>query len=179
MRADMIMVVKDGEIIENGSHEELVNLKGKYYSLYTKQFRTLLPHERSLSKSPRKDPIIINDLSPERKTAELVIKELNKANLEGNNTVLQTLLMLGTLLTIFQVPKLKADAPEFVPKHLRQSTNDTDYSSLGGSNQDPTGQAKHVKDPKKHRTESRKPRLSLGKKSGLKSAKRVEELVGK
>ena len=36
--ADVILVVKDGKIIERGSHEELLNKKGYYLSLYTKQF---------------------------------------------------------------------------------------------------------------------------------------------
>ena len=36
--ADVILVVKDGKIIERGSHEELLHKKGYYFSLYTKQF---------------------------------------------------------------------------------------------------------------------------------------------
>ncbi|MGN0626180.1 MAG: ABC transporter ATP-binding protein [Oscillospiraceae bacterium] len=36
--ADIILVVKDGKIIESGSHEELLRKKGYYFSLYTKQF---------------------------------------------------------------------------------------------------------------------------------------------
>lgn len=33
--ADAIMVLEQGEIIERGNHEELLELKGKYYELYT------------------------------------------------------------------------------------------------------------------------------------------------
>ena len=33
--ADAIMVLEQGEIIERGSHEELLALKGRYYELYT------------------------------------------------------------------------------------------------------------------------------------------------
>lgn len=36
--ADLILVVKDGKIIERGSHEELLNEGGYYYDLYYKQF---------------------------------------------------------------------------------------------------------------------------------------------
>ena len=36
--ADIILVVKDGKIIESGSHEDLLRKKGYYFSLYTKQF---------------------------------------------------------------------------------------------------------------------------------------------
>ena len=33
--ADAIMVLEKGEIIERGTHEDLLELKGRYYSLYT------------------------------------------------------------------------------------------------------------------------------------------------
>lgn len=36
--ADTILVVKDGSIIEQGNHEELIEKKGFYYSLYYSQF---------------------------------------------------------------------------------------------------------------------------------------------
>ena len=39
-RADRILVIEDGHIAEIGSHKELLLLKGKYFNLYTKQFRT-------------------------------------------------------------------------------------------------------------------------------------------
>ena len=37
--ADSIVVVKDGEIAEQGTHHELIAMKGEYYGLYTNQFR--------------------------------------------------------------------------------------------------------------------------------------------
>ena len=33
-----IMVLEKGEIIERGSHEELIDQRGRYYKLYTGQF---------------------------------------------------------------------------------------------------------------------------------------------
>ncbi|MBE5951670.1 MAG: ABC transporter ATP-binding protein [Lachnospiraceae bacterium] len=36
--ADTILVVNDGQIVEQGSHEELIKKKGFYYTLYTSQF---------------------------------------------------------------------------------------------------------------------------------------------
>jgi len=36
--ATRIMVINDGQIIEQGSHDELMNLKGEYYELYTSQY---------------------------------------------------------------------------------------------------------------------------------------------
>ncbi len=38
VRADLILVIKDGKIIERGNHQELINQKGYYYRLYTNQF---------------------------------------------------------------------------------------------------------------------------------------------
>ena len=37
-KADLILVVKDGQIIERGNHQELLKKKGYYYELYSKQF---------------------------------------------------------------------------------------------------------------------------------------------
>ena len=37
-QADLILVVKDGKIIERGSHLELLGQKGYYYELYSRQF---------------------------------------------------------------------------------------------------------------------------------------------
>jgi subfamily B ATP-binding cassette protein MsbA len=36
-RADQILVVEDGQIVERGNHETLYALKGRYWDLYTKQ----------------------------------------------------------------------------------------------------------------------------------------------
>jgi ATP-binding cassette subfamily B protein len=44
-RADRILVIDDGEIIEKGSHAELIQSKGHYYRLYTEQFRRQLEME--------------------------------------------------------------------------------------------------------------------------------------
>ena len=36
--ADMILVVRDGKIVEQGTHTELLKLQGYYYELYTRQY---------------------------------------------------------------------------------------------------------------------------------------------
>ena len=38
-RADIILVVHDGKIVESGSHRELMAAKGAYWQLYTRQYR--------------------------------------------------------------------------------------------------------------------------------------------
>ena len=40
LKADMILVMKDGGILEKGTHEELLELDGLYASMYQKQFKT-------------------------------------------------------------------------------------------------------------------------------------------
>ena len=38
-RADLILVVKNGRIVERGSHAQLMAAKGVYHGLYTRQYR--------------------------------------------------------------------------------------------------------------------------------------------
>ncbi len=52
-RADRILVIEDGQIAEMGTHSELLRLKGKYYHLYTRQFR----HEMEVAFDPFLDTI--------------------------------------------------------------------------------------------------------------------------
>ena len=37
-KADLILVVRDGKIVEQGRHEELLRRRGYYHELYSKQF---------------------------------------------------------------------------------------------------------------------------------------------
>ncbi len=46
-QADRILVIKDGCIIEDGSHAELLRQRGHYYRMYTSQFRSELEQEYS------------------------------------------------------------------------------------------------------------------------------------
>ena len=39
MKADIILVIKDGQIIEQGNHHDLMNKQGFYYQLFTSQFK--------------------------------------------------------------------------------------------------------------------------------------------
>ncbi|MGD9605593.1 MAG: ABC transporter ATP-binding protein [Bacilli bacterium] len=38
VKADLILVISEGKIVEKGSHRELLNLHGEYYNLYKNQF---------------------------------------------------------------------------------------------------------------------------------------------
>ena len=45
-QADLILVVKDGKIVEQGEHEELLKKGGYYHDLYSKQFQQEEMHSR-------------------------------------------------------------------------------------------------------------------------------------
>jgi ABC-type dipeptide/oligopeptide/nickel transport system ATPase component len=68
MRADKILVVMDGEIVEQGSHLELLRAKGKYHDLWSKQVMAKSEEsddDGASSNSIRKcDSDLINDIDP-------------------------------------------------------------------------------------------------------------------
>ncbi|MGV9103081.1 MAG: ABC transporter ATP-binding protein, partial [Candidatus Thorarchaeota archaeon] len=47
VNADRIVVIEDGEIVESGKHEDLMQNKDKYYSLYELQLKP-----RAMESSP-------------------------------------------------------------------------------------------------------------------------------
>ncbi|KAI9645042.1 hypothetical protein NHQ30_007081 [Ciborinia camelliae] len=76
MHADHIVVIMDGRIVEQGSHDKLFHSKGKYADLWAKQILVKPSDDksrsRSRSKSPaKKDATIINDLTTLDKTVDL------------------------------------------------------------------------------------------------------------
>jgi ABC-type multidrug transport system fused ATPase/permease subunit len=59
-RADQILVMEQGQILERGSHEELYALRGRYYDLYTRQHEVesnlfLAPGEGDAAKIPAEE----------------------------------------------------------------------------------------------------------------------------
>src|SRR5580700_312487 len=65
MRADRIVVMKDGSIIEQGSHDDLLRLKGKYFDLWANQIQLLSPDDKSNNK-PDDEPDGKSDGKPAR-----------------------------------------------------------------------------------------------------------------
>lgn len=49
--ADRILVIGNGNIVEDGTHHELIDMKGEYYNLYMKQFADNLDDEVSLKEA--------------------------------------------------------------------------------------------------------------------------------
>lgn len=52
--ADQLLVLRDGEIVERGTHEELLAKEGFYYDLYMSQFRREIPEESARLVEPGK-----------------------------------------------------------------------------------------------------------------------------
>lgn len=82
MNADIIVVIKEGEILEKGNHEQLLKLKGKYYQLWSKQMKK--EGSKSQSENP-KDLPFVNDLSPKFRE-EVLKKALEKTGARFHDT---------------------------------------------------------------------------------------------
>lgn len=67
MNADLIIVIKDGGILEKGNHDQLIEQKGKYYQLWSKQMKTDGPKPGI----DQKELTMVNDLSPKSREEEL------------------------------------------------------------------------------------------------------------
>lgn len=76
MNADHIIVVAGGEIVERGSHEDLIRTDGKYAELWSKQVFMKPKHKDGKSDSTPKEKrsklvTLVNDLTPEATSTEL------------------------------------------------------------------------------------------------------------
>ena len=75
MNADRIIVVTGGELVERGSHDELIRAKGKYAELWSKQVFVKAQDKGSIEDRPavkkQKTPNIVNDLPSEVAKLEL------------------------------------------------------------------------------------------------------------
>jgi subfamily B ATP-binding cassette protein MsbA len=67
-RADQIMVMEQGRIVESGTHEELYAARGRYYDLYTRQHGV----ENNLFLAPGEgDAVVVGSNGNEAKSSDL------------------------------------------------------------------------------------------------------------
>ncbi len=72
LKADRILVIKDGVIKEQGCHDELIELNGIYKDLYDTQFRHALDYEQSLH---------ANDLDVSILSADYQVRQITEADI--------------------------------------------------------------------------------------------------
>jgi hypothetical protein len=130
MRADRILVVGDGTIIEDGCHDELLKLKGKYYDLWSKQI---------LETPNAKGSPVANSPKP-------VSRSPFRRAVTASTTV----------TTCPNSPqKLKANAPEFIPQKSRASVASGSSSKIE-TKQDMKEKLKKDKEQKSRAKDARK-----------------------
>lgn len=121
MNADRIIVVKDGEIVEQGNHEELIRANGKYADLWSKQV-FIKPRNRDQSTDDESASGIVNDLTPEKAKTELAKVNSSIINSEASNS------------------------PDGVAKVNEESNNNKAGNGTAKANDDNTMSANHKKE---------------------------------
>lgn len=71
MNADRIMVIMGGELVEEGSHEELIRANGKYAELWSKQVFVKAKDGDASDKTGDRAEDIVNDLNSDVAELEL------------------------------------------------------------------------------------------------------------
>ncbi|KAL5314080.1 hypothetical protein ACEPPN_018504 [Leptodophora sp. 'Broadleaf-Isolate-01'] len=176
MKADHIVVVMNGKIVEQGSHDELIHSNGKYHDLWSKQIFVKPANSRSRSRSPQKrDTSIINDLTPTRQRVELAKafktirheepkKDEVKEPGDGGQFEAEKKIESGHKR---EGSKLKPDAPEFIPTKPKPQSQPQAQAPAPISKDETKEAAKAQKKLKKEE----KKIASLTKKAGKRAAK--------
>ncbi|XMA10963.1 hypothetical protein WAI453_003754 [Rhynchosporium graminicola] len=191
MKADHIVVVMNGKIVEQGSHDDLIHRDGKYHDLWSKQIFVKPAKSRSRSRSPEKrDTSIINDLTPTRQRVELAKafkttrheepkKEAMRETSEASE-VKATKTSEGKTETEKEAEvghkregsKLKPDAPEFIPSQLPPRPQPQLPAPLSKT------QAKEAAKAQKKLEKEEKKTASLTKKAGKRATRFTGRLGG-
>lgn len=149
INADLIIVIREGGILEQGTHSELFHVRGKYHDLWAKQSFGAPGDAQSSG-----DSIIVNDLCSDRDIQALLEAAKNGSDHQDGNPDPQEVIPAQEDGAVEKVDKegkpkndlhassenktLKPDAPDFVPRHLRGTASKGGSSSheLSGSAHD-------------------------------------------
>lgn len=140
INADLIIVIKEGGILEKGTHSELFHARGKYHDLWAKQSFGA-PGDAQNSD----DSIIVNDLCADSNIQALLEAAKNGSDHQDGipdpqefisaqeDVALEVVDKEGNprsdLHASFEKKTLKPDAPNFVPRHLQGTASKEDASS--------------------------------------------------
>ena len=140
MDADLILVIKDGQILEQGAPAELMKTKGKYYSLWIKQMGVIDPDPAAITEAEK----ILND-SEEQGAVTRDTKPTKDGPQESVRDAVKSDEPVGKLKrpnlsrepsSVANKKALWANAPEFVPHrpkaNARKQTN-TSQPSRGST----------------------------------------------
>ena len=140
VNADLILVIKEGEILEKGTHNELFEARGKYHGLWAKQSFGAPGDSRNSD-----DSTIVNDLSSDQNIQDLLeAAKKDPYHLDENSDPQNSVSTQEDMATegidkednsqkdsldSFGKKIWKPDAPDFVPQYLRGTTSIRDSAS--------------------------------------------------
>ena len=126
--ADLILVIKDGAILEQGPPGELLKSKGKYYNLWAKQMGIQLPTEDDSREKSSDNDGEVHDPNKASKSDQSNMTTTNSVNqAEGDKSrkaskrpsPRKVSSSKHKVLSAFGKKMFRPDAPEFVPQYQR------------------------------------------------------------
>ncbi|KAI9786630.1 MAG: hypothetical protein M1839_006181 [Geoglossum umbratile] len=169
MSADLILVISDGEVVEQGTHNELLLSEGKYYKLWSMQVLARTPRAQpNGSEDPQITPTIINDLGQTGYQPPAEVVTPPQAPLQSSPKADRNFVR-GIVSKAIAAAEgvLKPDAPEFIPKSLRKSVGDYAQASDG----DTDGRGSVAKVPSTDRQKREKKQEKSEQKMGKRAQK--------
>ena len=157
-KADLILVIKDGAILEKGTPQELLRAKGKYYRLWTKQVGIRDPLEEEKESSQQIDSTDQhNCVDNEGVETSEQSKGKGLERRDGSENVSCSQGSLGSL----DKKTFRPDAPEFVPQSHREPVHKSDEEGLAQDRANVSQDISTTKD-KRQRNRKRKSSAHLG-----------------
>ncbi len=118
LKADRILVVKDGIIAEQGTHEELLGLGGTYKELYETQFRQAIDSETGRAAADSGDGLNIETLSTQYKVRNITASDISPVyRLAKSNAKYYE--YLGTVPTRESLTEVISELPEGAARNCK------------------------------------------------------------